>query len=450
MSDYFKSIFNRVFLVGVVLFLFFELRSLSGDFFSTGKFLVYFATVGLIVFFTNTTAIRKWKEPLLDELLGKKEYYYGAPFVLGILNGFLTACTLLVMAFLESLFVSNFSIISLLTIESLIVIFKISLFIAVVMYVFYALYLANSKQKRLLDQQKVLTGNVSAQFESLKNQLDPHFLFNSLNVLNALIDENPEKAQDFTNSLSKIYRYILDQKNKELVLLEEELRFAKSYMELLHMRYEDGLTYSFPETIILKEGKVVPLSLQLLLENVIKHNKVSGLKPIHISIKEEDGYLCIQNNLNRKTNHDDRKGIGLENIANRYAILTNRQVILTVTEDYFTIKIPILIKKTFEMELLDNNEEMVLIKAKKKVEELKKFYGHLTTYLAVNLFLMMINLLTAPEFLWFLIPLFAWGIAILSQGMKVYDYHLFLGKNWEDRKMQEWIEKEKRKTEKWN
>ena len=102
------------------------------------------------------------------------------------------------------------------------------------------------------------------------------------------------------------------------------------------------------------------------------------------------------------------------------------------------------------MELVDNNEEMVLIKAKKKVEELKKFYGHLTTYLAVNLFLMALNLLTNSSFLWFLIPLFAWGIGIVSQGMKVYDYNLFLGKNWEDRKMQEWIDKEKRKTEKWN
>lgn len=450
MSDYFKNIFNRLFLVGVVLFLFFELRNLSGEFFSMSKFLIYFAIVGLIVFFTNITAIKKWKESFLDEVLGKKEYYYGAPFVLGILNGLLTGCILLLMAILESLFISNFPIASVLRIDSLIVILKISLFITVAMYVFYALYLANSKQKRLLDKQKVLTGNVSAQFESLKNQLDPHFLFNSLNVLNALIDENPEKAQDFTNSLSKIYRYILDQKNKELVTVEEELSFAKSYMELLQMRYEDGLTYSFPSSLTLKEGKVAPLALQLLLENVIKHNKVSSLKPVHISIKEEGGYLVIENNLNKKERSEKRVGIGLENIANRYAILTDRQVVLDESEDCFTIKIPILIKKMYDMELVDNNEEMVLIKAKKKVEELKKFYGHLTTYLAVNLFLMALNLLTNSSFLWFLIPLFAWGIGIVSQGMKVYDYNLFLGKNWEDRKMQEWIDKEKRKTEKWN
>lgn len=450
MSDYFKNIFNRLFVVGVVLFLFFELRNINDDFFSTGKFLIYFAIVSLIVFFTNIAAIKKWKEIFLDEVLGRKEYYYGVPFILGVSNGLLTATVLLLMAFLESLLISNLPIASIFTLDSFIVVFKISLFTTVAMYVFYALYLANSKQKRLLDKQKVLTGNVSAQFESLKNQLDPHFLFNSLNVLNALIDENPERAQDFTNSLSKIYRYILDQKNKELVTVEEELSFAKNYMELLQMRYEDGLTFSFPRSLAVKEGKVVPLALQLLLENVIKHNKVSSLKPVHISIKEAAGYLVIENNLNKKENSEKRTGIGLENIANRYALLTDRQVVLDESEDYFRIKIPILIKKTYDMELVDNNEEMVLIKAKKKVEELKKFYGHLTTYLAVNLFLMALNLLTNSSFLWFLIPLFAWGIGIVSQGMKAYDYNLFLGKNWEDRKMQEWIDKEKRKTEKWN
>lgn len=450
MSDYFKNIFNRLFVVGVILFLFFELRNINDDFFSTGKFLIYFAIVSLIVFFTNIAAIKKWKEIFLDEVLGRKEYYYGVPFILGVSNGLLTATVLLLMAFLESLLISNLPIASIFTLDSFIVVFKISLFTTVAMYVFYALYLANSKQKRLLDKQKVLTGNVSAQFESLKNQLDPHFLFNSLNVLNALIDENPERAQDFTNSLSKIYRYILDQKNKELVTVEEELSFAKNYMELLQMRYEDGLTFSFPRSLAVKEGKVVPLALQLLLENVIKHNKVSSLKPVHISIKEAAGYLVIENNLNKKENSEKRTGIGLENIANRYALLTDRQVVLDESEDYFRIKIPILIKKTYDMELVDNNEEMVLIKAKKKVEELKKFYGHLTTYLAVNLFLMALNLLTNSSFLWFLIPLFAWGIGIVSQGMKAYDYNLFLGKNWEDRKMQEWIDKEKRKTEKWN
>ena len=450
MSDYFINIFKRLTLIGFILFMFFVVKDLNGDTFSIGKFLIYFLVVGSLILFINVTTIRKWKAIYLDEIISKREYYYAVPFLIAIINVILAICISLLFAICDVLFISHFSLTSVFSLESFKVILKTSLFLGVLVYTSYAIYFSSSKQQKLLNQQKVLTGNVSAQFESLKNQLDPHFLFNSLNVLNALIDENPEKAQDFTNSLSKIYRYILDQKNKELVMLEEELSFAKSYMELLQMRYEDGLTYSFPDSLLLKDGKVVPLALQLLLENVIKHNKISSLSPIHILIKEDNNYLIVQNNLNKKVHDERRIGIGLENIANRYAILTDRKVVLDETEENFTIKIPILIKKSHNMELVENNEELVLIKAKKKVEELKKFYGHLTTYLAVNLFLMAINLLTEPSFLWFLIPLFAWGIGIVSQGMKVYDYNLFLGKNWEDRKMQEWIDKEKRKTEKWN
>lgn len=450
MSDYFNGIFKRLMIVGLIIFLFFVLKDLNGNFFTKGKFLIYFVFVASLIILINVNIIRRWREIYLDNIISKKEYYYLVPFLIALVNLILTIFISLLFAMFDVLFISNLLIASIFSLENFQVIFKTSFFIGILVYISYAVYFSSSKQQKLLEQQKVLVGNVSAQFESLKNQLDPHFLFNSLNVLNALIDENPEKAQDFTNSLSKIYRYILDQKNKELVMLEEELDFAKSYMELLHMRFEDGLTYSFPDNLVLNEGKVVPLALQLLLENVIKHNKVSSLSPIHISIKEEKDYLTIENNLNKKINHEKRIGIGLENIANRYAILTDRKVVLEESENYFKIKIPILIKKTYDMELVDNNEELVLIKAKRKVEELKKFYGHLTTYLAVNLFLMAINLLTEPSFLWFLIPLFAWGIAIISQGMKVYDYNLFLGKNWEDRKMQEWIDKEKRKTEKWN
>lgn len=450
MSDYFISIFKRLMLVGFILFLFFVIKDLNGNIFTTGKFLIYFLVVASLILFINVNIIRKWKAIYLDDIISKREYYYTIPFLIALINLILTIFISFLFAMFDVLFISQLSMTSIFSLDSFKVILKTSFFLGVLVYISYAIYFSSSKQQKLLAQQKVLTGNVSAQFESLKHQLDPHFLFNSLNVLNALIDESPEKAQEFTNSLSKIYRYILDQKNKELVMLEEELSFAKSYMELLQMRYEDGLTYSFPDSLLLKEGKVVPLALQLLLENVIKHNKVSSLSPIHISIKEKDNYLMIENNLNKKVNHERRVGIGLENIANRYAILTDRKVVLNQTEENFIVKIPILIKKTYDMELVDNNEELVLIKAKKKVEELKKFYGHLTTYLAVNLFLMAINLLTEPSFLWFLIPLFAWGIGIVSQGMKVYDYNLFLGKNWEDRKMQEWIDKEKRKTEKWS
>ncbi|MBL4604482.1 MAG: histidine kinase, partial [Flavobacteriaceae bacterium] len=140
-------------------------------------------------------------------------------------------------------------------------------------------------------KQEIVAKTETAKFESLKSQIDPHFLFNSLNVLTSLIGENPNQAEKFTTKLSKIYRYVLEQRNKDLIPLTEELRFAKTYMELLGMRFEDAVQFDIPTTVSNEELKIVPLSLQLLLENAVKHNVVSSLKPLSIKIYEEEGHL---------------------------------------------------------------------------------------------------------------------------------------------------------------
>ncbi|UVD79613.1 2TM domain-containing protein [Myroides albus] len=326
-------------------------------------------------------------------------------------------------------------------------------FLLTIVYTIYIYTRLNALAKnQQIVEQKVITGNVSAQFESLKNQLDPHFLFNSLNVLGALIEEDQDKAILFNQSLSRTYRYILDQKNKELVPLEEELAFARTYIELLQMRFEDSLTFDFPESVKQEGGKVVPLSLQLLLENVIKHNKATSAKPIHITIVEQaDGYLKIQNNLSKKELREGRKGIGLENIASRYALLTAKPIKVEESSDFFTVQIPILTKKIEHMRIIDvqEDEQDLLIEAKKKVAEYKRFYSHLTTYLLVNTFLIMMNILTDATFMWSLIPLFAWGIGLGSHAMKVYNYSFFLGKDWEDKKMREYVEDRKNDKSNW-
>jgi len=168
----------------------------------------------------------------------------------------------------------------------------------VVTIIVHAFYFYKRYQEGRVKEQKIIAGTASAQFESLKNQIDPHFLFNSLNVLSSLIEENPDNAQRFTTSLSKIYRYVLEQKDKDLVSIEEELSFAKTYMNLLKMRFENSIFYEVQE-ISNPEAKVVPLSLQLLLENTIKHNVVSPQRPLHIRILEKDGYLVVQNDLQK-------------------------------------------------------------------------------------------------------------------------------------------------------
>lgn len=133
-------------------------------------------------------------------------------------------------------------------------------------------------------------------------------MFNSLNVLTSLIEENPDNAQKFTTSLSKIYRYVLEQRDKELVSVEEELAFARIYMNLLKMRFENSIFYEVPESLSNPEAKVVPLSLQLLLENVIKHNIASETKPLKIRIYEEGTSLVIENNFQKKEGLNSRRG----------------------------------------------------------------------------------------------------------------------------------------------
>jgi len=323
---------------------------------------------------------------------------------------------------------------------SIIIFFFISLFI-------HAFYFYKGYQENKIKEQKIIAGAASARFESLKNQIDPHFLFNSLNVLSSLIEENPENAQRFTTSLSKIYRYVLEQKDKELVSVDEELSFAKTYMNLLKMRFENSLFYELPDSVPNPDAKVVPLSLQLLLENTVKHNVVSAQKPLHIRIFIEGDYLVIQNDFRKKEVLQERQGVGLQNIVSRYSIITQRKVLVEQTAETFTVKIPILTKQIAVMESNSNAEDNRYYKAQKRVEDIKGFYGNLASYIIVITGLAITNLLTSPSHLWFLYPGVGWGIGVVVHGMSVFNYVPFLGRDWEERKIRELMEREK--SNKW-
>jgi len=310
----------------------------------------------------------------------------------------------------------------------------------------HAFYFYKAYQENKVKEQKVIAGTASAQFESLKNQIDPHFLFNSLNVLSSLIEENPENAQKFTTSLSKIYRYVLEQKDKELVPVAEELAFAKTYMNLLKMRFENSITFELPDGFNNEEAKVVPLSLQLLLENCIKHNVVSESKPLHIKIYIENNQLVVENNLQKKEVLSDRKGVGLQNIVNRYAILTQRKVLVEETEKSFKILVPILTKQISIMETqMKYNEDTAYLRAKDRVEKLKGFYGNLISYCVVIPVLIIVNLNTS-NFQWFWFPMLGWGMGLTFHALETFGY----GKSWEERKIQEILEKEDKQKNKWN
>ncbi|POR19891.1 histidine kinase [Flavobacterium columnare] len=310
----------------------------------------------------------------------------------------------------------------------------------------YLFHFYKNYQEHKLTEQKVIAGTASAKFETLKNQIDPHFLFNSLNVLSSLIEENPEQAQRFTTSLSKIYRYVLEQKDKELVSVEEELSFAKTYMNLLKMRFENSLSFQLPVDFNNAEAKVVPLSLQLLLENTIKHNIVSEKKPLEIKIFIENNYLVVENNLQKKEVLQERKGVGLQNIINRYGLISSRKVLIQQNSIFFIVYIPILTKQVAIMETQDiYNENLAFTKAKEKVEKLKSFYGNLISYCCIIPVLIFINSKTS-NFNWFWFPAIGWGMGLFFKAIEVFGY----GKNWEERKIQEILKREDPENKKWN
>lgn len=317
----------------------------------------------------------------------------------------------------------------------------------VITFSLHLFYFYKKYQENRVKQQKIIAGTASAKFETLKNQIDPHFLFNSLNVLSSLIEENPDSAQRFTTSLSKVYRYVLEQKDKELVSVEEELAFAKTYMNLLKMRFENSVFYELPAVMSSPDARVVPLSLQLLLENTVKHNIVSQEQPLHIRIYEENGYLVVQNDYQKKEVLQDRKGVGLQNIISRYAIISSRQVAIEQTEKYFTVKLPVLTKQVSIMEPIHYETNSSYTKAQKKVEEIKGFYGNLFSYIVIITGLTILNLVTSPNQLWFYFPALGWGIGVAIHAMSVFNFIPFLGSGWEERKVKQLMEQHK--NQKW-
>jgi len=314
----------------------------------------------------------------------------------------------------------------------------------IISLVFHSIYFYKALTEDKVKEQQIVAKTETAKYESLKSQIDPHFLFNSLNVLTSLIGENPIQAEKFTTKLSKVYRYVLEQKNKDLVSLDEELHFAKTYMELLKMRFENAVTFEIPESASNSELKIIPLSLQLLLENSIKHNVVSEENPLKVVIYEEDGFLIVNNNFKPKKILEQGTKVGLKNIIERYNLITLKKVVVDKTLKDFTVKLPLLTQKTTLMKTSNTQQYNRYSKAVERVEEIKGFYGSLIAYCLVIPFLIFINLKYVPQFHWFWFPAMGWGIGLIFQGFKAFAYNPFLGNDWEERKIQEFMNKDKK------
>ncbi|MER3376611.1 MAG: 2TM domain-containing protein [Allomuricauda sp.] len=321
--------------------------------------------------------------------------------------------------------------------------YVVALLITMVVSVFFhAVYFYKNWQEKRVKEQKIIAGTASARFDALKNQLDPHFLFNSLNVLTSLIEEDPDQAQRFTTSLSKVYRYVLEQKNKDLVTVDEELNFAHTYVRLLKMRFEDSIVFEIPEKCSIPDAKIVPLSLQLLLENAVKHNVVTATRPLHIKVFEQEGMLVVSNNLQEKQVVKKSSGVGLQNIKQRYNILTDREVVIEKNTLDFSVSLPMLTQQVSASETQKSYiEEKRYAKAKEHVKAIKDFYSNLIAYCVVIPFLWWINFRTT-DFLWAFFPTIGWGFGVLAHGMEAFGYNPLWGKRWQERKIRELMDSE--------
>lgn len=435
----FQRELTKAFGLGVIIFIVIQvinyIYNLRLPDFENLKFNFLFTILySVVLYFANALVFIQ-----LDKFFEKNRFHLKR-LVIGFLASFLiSGVAIFFLRIVEEVVVEQLSLNEFFNQETLSN-YVVAIIITLVVTLFvHLIYFYKNYQDNRVKQEKIIAGTASAQFESLKNQLDPHFLFNSLNVLSSLIEENPENAQKFTTSLSKVYRYVLEQRDKELVTVQEELAFAKTYMNLLKMRFENSLSFELPEKIENEEAKVVPLSLQLLLENCIKHNIVSEQKPLHIKIFIDNNELIIENNKQKKEVLHDRKGVGLQNIVNRYAILTERKVAIYETEEVFRVKLPILTKQVNIMQTIETyNEDMAYVRAKDKVKKIKEFYSSLISYCIVIPFLIFINYKTS-DFQWFWFPTLGWGIGLVFQGFQAFGF----AKDWEEKKINEIMNKDK-------
>jgi sensor histidine kinase YesM len=183
---------------------------------------------------------------------------------------------------------------------------------------------------------------VSAELNSLKSELDPHFVFNSLTTLSHLISVDAEKAQMFTHKLAQVYKYLLINKDRELISLNEEIKFVDDYFFLLRMRYDEKLNLSFKIGDYTEKIMIVPCSLQLLIENAIKHNQFTEKEPLKIEISLNGEYLNVINNVRTKQYTPDSTRIGLVNLSNRYRLIYNKDIIVKRVENNFVVKLPLI------------------------------------------------------------------------------------------------------------
>lgn len=205
----------------------------------------------------------------------------------------------------------------------------------------YNLVFRNHQVK--MDNQRLQKQNAEARYDALKNQLNPHFLFNSFNTLTSLILSSPGTAVDFVNDMSDVYRYVLKNSSQKLVTLEEELQFLDAYADVLRNRHTGKLTIEIDVDPALQTHCILPMALQIPVENAIKHNVVSRTNPLHIRVRSnQNREIAVSNNLQKRGAIENSTGLGLYNLNQRYHYLGNKEISIKESPETFTVTIPLL------------------------------------------------------------------------------------------------------------
>ena len=213
----------------------------------------------------------------------------------------------------------------------------------VILVIYETAYLVSEWKKTALEKERLLQSEWQARYDLLKAQINPHFLFNCLNTLSSLIGEDPQRAEKFADEMSRMYRYLLQSNDQEQVTLGEELRFIRSYAHLLGVRYGEGLGMQVDVSEEYHDRLLPAMTLQLLVENAVKHNAIHRESPLHIRIcVNEDAVLMVENNLQRKQVTVPSTGIGLRNIREKFRLMNAGEIVLKDDDGYFRVMVPLL------------------------------------------------------------------------------------------------------------
>jgi len=208
--------------------------------------------------------------------------------------------------------------------------------------VYFSLHFLSSWKKSQLESERFQKASARSQLELLKSHLDPHFLFNNLNILSSLIDKDREQSKTFLNKFAEMYRQLLRSKTEDLITLRQELDFIELYCFLIKTRFEESIQFHMNVSHAMHGFLLPPLTLQMLIENAIKHTVITEKKPLHITIATGATTLIVSNTLNEKQPEENAKGTGLENIKQRYTYFTQQAVQIEKTDDTFRVTIPLL------------------------------------------------------------------------------------------------------------